>query len=205
MSSSIRTATWCEPRVCLRCWEARSSPSRSSRRPGWARKSSSSSVGVQGGGASSLEELEQWRDDLRRRGLRLCLTNGCFDLLHAGHVQLLADARAMADALVVALNTDASVRRLKGPSRPLVPEAERAELLAALESVDRVVLFDEPTPLEVIVALRPDVLAKGADWAADQIVGAEQVRGWGGRVERLPLVEGLSTSAIIERVRRRFG
>lgn len=162
-------------------------------------------MGVQGGGASSLEELEQWRDDLRRRGLRLCLTNGCFDLLHAGHVQLLADARAMADALVVALNTDASVRRLKGPSRPLVPEAERAELLAALESVDRVVLFDEPTPLEVIVALRPDVLAKGADWAADQIVGAEQVRGWGGRVERLPLVEGLSTSAIIERVRRRFG
>ncbi len=162
-------------------------------------------MGVQGGGANSLEELEQWRDDLRRRGLRLCLTNGCFDLLHAGHVQLLADARAMADALVVALNTDASVRRLKGPSRPLVPEAERAELLAALEAVDRVVLFDEPTPLEVIVALRPDVLAKGADWAADQIVGAEQVRGWGGRVERLPLVEGLSTSAIIERVRRRFG
>ena len=160
---------------------------------------------MQGGGANSLEELEQWRDDLRRRGLRLCLTNGCFDLLHAGHVQLLADARAMADALVVALNTDASVRRLKGPSRPLVPEAERAELLAALEAVDRVVLFDEPTPLEVIVALRPDVLAKGADWAADQIVGAEQVRGWGGRVERLPLVEGLSTSAIIERVRRRFG
>ncbi|MDQ7008556.1 MAG: D-glycero-beta-D-manno-heptose 1-phosphate adenylyltransferase [Acidobacteriota bacterium] len=160
---------------------------------------------AQGGGASALDELRAWRETLRRRGLRVCLTNGCFDLLHAGHVRLLTAARATADALVVALNSDASVRRLKGATRPLVPEHERAELLAALECVDRVVLFDEDTPLKVILALHPDVLAKGADWAADQIVGAAEVRQWGGRVERIPVVDGLSTSAIIERVRSRFG
>ena len=160
---------------------------------------------AQGGGASALDELRSWRETLRRQGRRVCLTNGCFDLLHAGHVQLLTAARATADALVVALNSDASVRRLKGPSRPLVPEQERAELLAALESVDRVVLFEQDTPLEVILALRPEVLAKGADWAVDKIVGAAEVQQWGGRVERISLVEGLSTSAIIERVRSRFG
>jgi D-beta-D-heptose 7-phosphate kinase/D-beta-D-heptose 1-phosphate adenosyltransferase len=153
----------------------------------------------------SLEEAVAWRDGLRRSGERVAFTNGCFDILHAGHVRLLAAARQTADALVVGLNDDASVTRLKGPSRPLVPQAERAELLAALEAVDRVVLFGEDTPLETILALRPDVLVKGADWAEDAIVGAREVKSWGGRVARVQLVPGTSTTAIIERIRERYG
>jgi D-beta-D-heptose 7-phosphate kinase/D-beta-D-heptose 1-phosphate adenosyltransferase len=153
----------------------------------------------------SLEEAVAWRDGLRRSGERVAFTNGCFDILHAGHVRLLAAARQTADALVVGLNDDASVTRLKGPSRPLVPQAERAELLAALEAVDRVVLFGEDTPLETLLALRPDVLVKGADWAEDAIVGAREVKSWGGRVARVQLVPGTSTTAIIERIRERYG
>jgi D-beta-D-heptose 7-phosphate kinase/D-beta-D-heptose 1-phosphate adenosyltransferase len=153
----------------------------------------------------SLEEAVAWRDGLRRSGGLVAFTNGCFDILHAGHVRLLAAARQTADALVVGLNDDASVTRLKGPSRPLVPQAERAELLAALEAVDRVVLFGEDTPLETLLALRPDVLVKGADWAEDAIVGAREVKSWGGRVARVQLVPGTSTTAIIERIRERYG
>ena len=156
-------------------------------------------------GAVSLEEAVAWRDGLRRSGERVAFTNGCFDILHAGHVRLLTAARETADALVVGLNDDASVTRLKGPSRPLVPQAERAELLAALEAVDRVVLFGEDTPLETILALRPDVLVKGADWAEDAIVGAREVVSWGGRVARVQLVPGTSTTTIIERIRERYG
>ncbi|HEV8263512.1 MAG TPA: adenylyltransferase/cytidyltransferase family protein [Gemmatimonadales bacterium] len=134
-------------------------------------------------------------------------TNGVFDLLHAGHIALLETARGEGDALIVAINSDASVRRLgKGPppspQRPLVPEAERARLVAALAAVDCVVLFDDDTPLALIRRLRPDVLAKGADYARDAIVGADEVEGWGGRVVRVPLVPGRSTTGLIERLRR---
>jgi D-beta-D-heptose 7-phosphate kinase/D-beta-D-heptose 1-phosphate adenosyltransferase len=155
-------------------------------------------------GAIPIAEARAWRAGLRASGRRLAFTNGCFDILHAGHVRLLTAARAAADALVVALNTDASVRRLKGAARPLVPEDERAELLAALEAVDRVVLFDEDTPREAILALTPDVLVKGADWAEDAIVGASEVKGWGGRVVRVELVPGKSTTTIIERIRTKM-
>jgi D-beta-D-heptose 7-phosphate kinase/D-beta-D-heptose 1-phosphate adenosyltransferase len=129
-------------------------------------------------------------------------TNGVFDLLHAGHVALLEAARAAGDALVVGVNSDASVRRLaKGADRPLIAEAERARLLAALAAVDCVVLFDEDTPLALIERLHPDVLVKGADYAPGAIVGAKEVEGWGGRVVRVPLVEGKSTTDLVRKLR----
>lgn len=129
-------------------------------------------------------------------------TNGVFDLLHVGHVALLEAARAEGVALVVGVNSDASVRRLgKGADRPLVPEAERARLVAALGCVDCVVLFEEETPLELIRRLRPDVLVKGADYQRDRIVGADDVEGWGGRVVRVPLVAGQSTTDLVRRLR----
>jgi rfaE bifunctional protein nucleotidyltransferase chain/domain len=130
-------------------------------------------------------------------------TNGVFDVLHAGHVALLETARAAGGALIVGVNSDASVRRLgKGADRPLVPEGDRTRLLAALACVDCVVVFDEDTPLELIRALRPDVLVKGADYDRDQIVGADDVAGWGGRVLRIPLVPGKSTTDLVRRLRR---
>jgi len=129
-------------------------------------------------------------------------TNGVFDLLHAGHIALLEAARAAGDALVVGVNTDASVRRLgKGPDRPLVPEGERARVLAALAAVDCVVLFGEDTPLALIERLRPDVLVKGADYTRETIVGAAEVEGWGGRVVRVPLIEGKSTTDLVRKLR----
>ncbi|RMG48686.1 MAG: D-glycero-beta-D-manno-heptose 1-phosphate adenylyltransferase [Acidobacteria bacterium] len=152
-----------------------------------------------------LERAREWRARLAEQGRRVALTNGCFDLLHSGHVRLLTAARSAADALVVAVNDDASVARLKGPGRPLVPLAERAELLAALEPVDLVVAFGEDDPLAVILALRPDVLVKGADWPESRIVGAREVRGWGGSVLRVPLEPGVSTSALVHRIRVRLG
>jgi len=135
-------------------------------------------------------------------GRKVVLTNGCFDLLHAGHLALLEVARGTGDVLVVALNSDASVRGLKGDGRPVVPEDERAEVLLSLDAVDRVVLYDEPTPIAVVRALLPDVLVKGADWAADDIVGRPEVERAGGRVVRVSLVPGRSTSAVIGRIRR---
>lgn len=130
-------------------------------------------------------------------------TNGVFDLLHVGHVMLLEAARREGDALAVGMNSDASVRRLaKGKDRPLVPEGDRARLLAALTCVDCVVLFDEDTPLALIERLRPDVLVKGADYARDAIVGADEVEAWGGRVVRVPLVPGYSTTRLLERLRQ---
>ena len=130
-------------------------------------------------------------------------TNGVFDLLHAGHVALLEAARAEGAALVVGVNTDASARRLgKGAERPVTGEVQRARVLAALACVDCVVLFDEGTPLELIRRLRPDVLVKGADYAREAIVGADEVEGWGGRVVRVPLVEGYSSTALLDRLRR---
>jgi len=130
-------------------------------------------------------------------------TNGCFDLIHAGHVRYLSEARALGDALVVALNSDRSVRALKGEGRPILNEHERAEVIAALEAVDYVIIFDEETPRELIAALLPDVLVKGGDWPLDEIVGRDEVEAAGGRVLSLPYVEGSSTTDIIERIRNR--
>lgn len=132
---------------------------------------------------------------------KVVFTNGVFDLLHAGHIDILSKSRALGEALIVGLNTDASVKRLKGESRPVRSEAERAYVLAALEAVDRVVLFEEDTPLELIIAVRPDVIAKGGDYSVETIVGAKEVQGWGGRVEVIPLTPGQSTTSIIQKLR----
>ncbi len=136
-----------------------------------------------------------------RNGRRVVFTNGCFDLLHPGHIQSLEQARALGDALIVGLNGDASVRELKGPGRPILPELERAEILAALECVDAVVIFQQITPREIIAALLPDVLVKGGDWAGDQIIGREEVEAAGGRVVSIPVVPGYSTTAILAKMR----
>jgi D-beta-D-heptose 7-phosphate kinase/D-beta-D-heptose 1-phosphate adenosyltransferase len=136
----------------------------------------------------------------RAAGERVVFTNGCFDLLHVGHVSYLERARRFGSRLVVGLNSDRSVRRLKGPERPLIDQQDRARVLAALASVDGVVVFDEETPIELILALQPDVLAKGADYREDQVVGAAEVRAWGGQVVLVPLVEQKSTTGIIERM-----
>ena len=130
-------------------------------------------------------------------------TNGCFDLLHPGHVRYLAAARGAGDLLVVGVNSDRSVRGLKGPGRPVQTQDARAEVLAALQAVDHVVVFDAPTPLALIEALGPDVLAKGADWAADQIVGRDTVEARGGTVVRIPIEQGWSTTGILEKIRRK--
>jgi D-beta-D-heptose 7-phosphate kinase/D-beta-D-heptose 1-phosphate adenosyltransferase len=151
---------------------------------------------------SDLPSLLARRAQWRAEGRTVVLTNGCFDLLHAGHVTLLEQARALGDVLIVAINSDASVRALKGEGRPLLPEAERAEALAALEAVDAVVVYAEPTPREVVAALLPDVLVKGADWAEDAIVGRAEVEAAGGRVARVALVPGRSTSSLVERIRK---
>ena len=153
-------------------------------------------------GVISSDAAAAWAESQRGTGRRIVFTNGVFDILHAGHVRFLETARAFGDALIVAVNSDASVRRIKGESRPVNPEAERAELLASLEFVDAVVVFDADTPAAIVEAIRPDVLVKGADWAADAIVGRDTVERAGGRVERVKVEEGLSTSGIIDRVRR---
>jgi rfaE bifunctional protein nucleotidyltransferase chain/domain len=144
----------------------------------------------------------RWVQDLRGRGQKVVFSNGCFDLLHRGHVAYLEEARSRGDALIIGVNTDASVERLnKGPGRPLTPEADRARVLAALACVDRVVLFDEDTPLELITLLKPDVLVKGGDYQLHEIVGREVVEARGGKVLALPFVAGYSTSALIDRIR----
>ena len=138
-------------------------------------------------------------------GRRVVFTNGCFDLLHPGHLRGFELARELGDVLIVGLNSDASVRQLKGPGRSVIPERERAEILAALELVDAVVIFDELTPREVISRLLPDVLVKGGDWPGDQIVGREEVEAVGGRVVSIPVVPGYSTTAILQKIREGFG
>jgi rfaE bifunctional protein nucleotidyltransferase chain/domain len=137
----------------------------------------------------------------RAAGRRIVFTNGVFDLLHPGHLRYLRKARALGDLLIVGINSDRSVRANKGGDRPLTPEAERAEVLAALDDVDAVVVFDEDTPHRLIEALQPDVLVKGADWAADAIVGRDIVEGRGGRVVRVPVEAGYSTTRIVEKIR----
>ena len=138
----------------------------------------------------------------RGAGEMVVFTNGVFDLLHVGHLRYLQQARALGGALVVGINSDRSVGIVKGPGRPITPEDERAEILSALACVDAVVVFDEPTPHELIAALQPDILVKGADWAADAIVGRDVVEARGGRVVRIPIEAGYSTSALVERIRR---
>ena len=147
--------------------------------------------------ASSLD------DAVKRRKLldgKVVFTNGVFDLLHRGHLDLLTAARAKGDALIVGINTDASVKRLKGPTRPVCEESDRAYLVAGLECVDLVVLFDADTPLETVKALRPNIIVKGGDYDRDSIVGAREVESWGGEVIVVPLTEGHSTTSIIERL-----
>jgi rfaE bifunctional protein nucleotidyltransferase chain/domain len=137
----------------------------------------------------------------KRNGRRVVFTNGCFDLLHPGHIGSLEQARALGDALIVGLNSDASVHQLKGAGRPVLPERERAEMLVALECVDAVVIFDDLTPREVIARLLPDVLVKGGDWPGDQIVGRQEVEAAGGSVVSIPVVLGYSTTAILRQIR----
>lgn len=152
----------------------------------------------------SLDQLRTERERLRQAGRRVVFTNGCFDLIHPGHVNYLQQARRLGDALIVALNSDRSVRELKGAKRPILTQNERAEVIAALGCVDYVTIFDEPTPRDIIAALLPDILVKGGDWGVDRIVGREEVEGAGGQVLSLPFIEGCSTSDVIERIVRRY-
>lgn len=148
------------------------------------------------------DRARDFAETLRRQGRRVVFTNGVYDLLHPGHVRYLAAARAEGDALIVGVNSDRSVRGNKGPTRPITPEQERAEIVAALGSVDAAVIFDDPTPDAIIRLIQPDVLVKGADWPADQIVGREAVEARGGRVVRIPVEQGWSTTSIIETIQR---
>ena len=148
------------------------------------------------------DEAVEFVRELRARGNPIVFTNGVFDLLHPGHVRYLQQARALGDALIVGVNSDRSVRVIKGPTRPITSEDERAELIAALACVDAAVVFDEDTPRQLIAALQPDVLVKGADWAEDAIVGRDIVEARGGRVVRVPIESGYATTSIIDRIRR---
>jgi len=147
------------------------------------------------------ERLREVAEGWRAANQSIVFTNGVFDLLHSGHLQLLEDSAAQGDVLIVAINSDASVRRLKGPERPIYPENERAEILLSLKWVDAVSIFEEDTPLETIVRVRPHVLVKGAEYGSGAIVGENEVVGWGGRVWRYPMRAGYSTTRIVERIR----
>ncbi len=152
----------------------------------------------------SRRELRPLREELGRQKTKVVLTNGCFDLLHAGHIRLFREARRLGDALIVALNEDATVRRLKGPQRPIFPLAERLEVLEAVEFIDYLTWFGEETPREIISELLPDILVKGGDWTPDTVVGRAEVEAAGGRVVIVPYLAGRSTSSIIERIRSNF-
>lgn len=149
-----------------------------------------------------LDALARKVEAHRRRGRRIVFTNGCFDLLHVGHVRYLRQAKALGDVLIVAVNSDRSVRRLKGQDRPIQNEQDRLEILASLESVDYITLFDEDTPLAVIERLQPDVLVKGGDWPPDRIVGRQVVEKRGGKVVTIPYVAGASTTDLVRKIRR---
>jgi rfaE bifunctional protein nucleotidyltransferase chain/domain len=151
------------------------------------------------------EKLKELLNGLRQTGKTIVFTNGCFDILHVGHVRYLREAKKLGDILVLALNSDASVRVIKGEKRPLVPEDERADIMAALESTDYVILFDDATPQQLIEYLQPDILVKGGDWAETAIAGADFVRASGGRVITIPLTEGRSTTNIVEKIRQVYG
>ena len=149
-----------------------------------------------------LEEAYLKVDELKRQGLRVVLTNGCFDLIHPGHTRLFAEAHRLGDVLIVAMNSDSSLRALKGKNRALQPEAERAEIIAALAAVDYVTIFDDPSVLSVVARMLPNVLVKGGDYTLDKIVGRAEVEAAGGRVVPIPIVAGYSTSAIIEAAKK---
>jgi D-beta-D-heptose 7-phosphate kinase/D-beta-D-heptose 1-phosphate adenosyltransferase len=155
---------------------------------------------------SMVDKIKKEKDllgvihQLKQEGRKIVMTNGCFDLIHVGHVRYLQEAKHQGDVLIVALNTDQSARSLKGPQRPIVPEDERAEILAALACVDYVILFDEPTPLRLIEKLIPHVLVKGGDWQTHRIVGAQVVENSGGKVLSIPMTPGRSTSNLIEKI-----
>ncbi len=151
-----------------------------------------------------LRTLKSIRDDLRRKQKVVVFTNGCFDIIHRGHIEYLSSARAMGDVLIVGVNTDSSVRRIKGENRPIIPEDDRAYIVAGLAPVDYAVLFGEDTPRELIQELLPDVLVKGADWKIDEVVGRDIVERSGGTVRTIQFVSGRSTSAIINEILRRF-
>jgi D-beta-D-heptose 7-phosphate kinase/D-beta-D-heptose 1-phosphate adenosyltransferase len=153
------------------------------------------------GKLKSLDELERVISQAKARGKKIVFTNGCFDLLHRGHLHILRQAKMLGDLLIVAVNTDASIKQIKGPSRPVISETGRAELIAALEMVDYVILFDEIDPCRLIAAVKPDVLAKGGDYDRDSVVGAELIERNGGRVAVIPYLKGFSTTEIIERIR----
>jgi rfaE bifunctional protein nucleotidyltransferase chain/domain len=142
---------------------------------------------------------------LKVEGKKIVFTNGCFDILHVGHVRYLKKAKSLGDILIIGINTDRSVKTIKGEKRPIVPEKERAEVLSALEFVDYVVFFDDPDPLALIVALKPDVLVKGADWSKARIIGREAVENLGGRVVRIPMVPGASSTGLIEKINKVYG
>ncbi len=161
-------------------------------------------VNTRPAGATALDDLEKILEPFRKEGQRIVFTNGCFDILHVGHVRYLAAARAEGDVLVVGLNSDRSVKAIKGEKRPLLSQGQRAEVLSALECVDFVVFFETPDPFKLIERIQPDVLVKGADWGEGQIIGADVVRASGGKVVRIPLAEGVSTTGIIERICRRY-
>jgi len=150
----------------------------------------------------TLDAAIRFVDDIRRHGKIVVFTNGVYDLLHPGHVRYLKAARALGDALIVGVNSDRSVRAIKGPTRPITPELERVEILSALKCVDAAVVFDEDTPADIIKAIQPDILVKGADWAENAIVGRDTVEARGGRVVRMPIEEGWSTTNILDRVQK---
>lgn len=151
------------------------------------------------------KNLKEEVDRLRRQGKKIAFTNGCFDILHVGHTRYLRQARGKADILILGLNSDASVRKIKGEKRPLIPQEERADLLACLEFVDYVTIFEETTPLELILYLKPDVLIKGGDWAEEQVVGRKEVMSWGGTVAIIPEIPGASTTNIVEKILSVYG
>ena len=151
------------------------------------------------------EKLKIEVERLRAGGKIIVFTNGCFDILHVGHTRYLGEARKLGDVLILALNSDSSVRAIKGEKRPIVPETERAEVLASLRSVDYVVLFSEDTPLELIEYLKPDIIVKGGDWDVKDVVGRESVARWGGKVVIIPEVKGASTTSIVDKIRKTYG
>ncbi len=152
----------------------------------------------------TLTNLLKIRARLRRQGKKVVFTNGCFDLIHGGHIELFKKAKSLGDVLIVALNTDASVRKIKGPSRPVFPLEERFEVLGAIEYIDYLTSFSEETPQKIIAALLPDVLVKGGDWPPDQVVGKKEVEAAGGRVVLVPYLKGHSSSSILKKILRNF-
>ena len=154
--------------------------------------------------AQDREALKKWREEIKSKNKSLVFTNGVFDILHAGHVSYLLDARNEGDAMIIGLNSDSSVRSIKGPKRPLQPEGDRAKLLASLRSTDAVAIFDQNTPFELISFLLPDIMIKGADYSRETIIGADVVEEHGGKVLTIPLQEGRSTTNIVEEVLKRY-